>query len=82
MKLEQALKIYSNRCVIIGHFIFMPGDEFPQGFVSARVLRDPRERTLSDYHYQLHDVPEYNLSPEGCRISHGSKELRTFWTSF
>lgn len=68
LKLPSALALYSNKFIIIGHFGFIPGDELPKEYVNATVLRDPRERTLSDHYFRLYDVPEYNLSPIELKI--------------
>lgn len=64
MKAASALSIYRDMQVIIGHFGFIPGDTLPEGYIHATVLRDPRERVLSDYYYQREDVPDMGLGQE------------------
>ncbi|MEJ5299408.1 MAG: Wzt carbohydrate-binding domain-containing protein [Thermodesulforhabdaceae bacterium] len=60
-KLNSVLAMYGDLSVIAGHFGFVPGDSLPDGWVWATILRNPRERTLSEYFYILNDVP-----PTGC----------------
>lgn len=62
IKLSTALKLYKNHHVIIGHFDFIPGESLPEGFVTVTVVRNPLQRTLSEYFYQIYDVPEHQLS--------------------
>lgn len=62
MKPASSLFLYGDREVIIGHFNFIPGESLPDGYISATVLRNPLNRTLSDYYYQIFDVPEHELS--------------------
>lgn len=63
MKLSSALSLYGGRRVIIGHFGFAAGERLPEGYFSATLLRDPRERTLSNYYFIVSDVPDAGLSP-------------------
>jgi len=74
LKYNQALSVYSNRRVITGHFHFIPGESLPEDYISATVLRDPRERTLSEYFYVINDVPETRCGPEERRIKAMSLE--------
>lgn len=62
MKPATALATYAGKAVITGHFSFLPGDALPPGFVSATVLRDPRERALSMFFFTKNDVPESALN--------------------
>ena len=64
LKYNQAISVYGNRRVIAGHFQFIPGESLPADYISATVLRDPRERTLSEYFFIINDIPETNCGPE------------------
>jgi hypothetical protein len=64
MKFGTAAVAYSSKKVITGHFDFMPGDRLPPGYLSATVLRDPRERALSLFYFQKNDVPDAGLNAE------------------
>lgn len=61
-KLASVLSLYKDYQVIIGHFGFIPGESLPSEYISATVLRNPLERTLSDYYFKIFDVPENQLS--------------------
>jgi hypothetical protein len=74
LKYHHALSVYGNYRVITGHFHFIPGENLPENYISATVLRDPRERTLSEYFYVINDVPETGCGPEERRIKAMSLE--------
>ncbi|GEM_PF-2636091 len=74
MKLDSALSLYKEKLVISGHFSFILGDRLPHGYISATVLRDPRERTLSDYFFIVEDMPFSGLSSEEIEIKSNSAE--------
>lgn len=56
MELASALSLYRQRKVVIGHFFLHPTIHLPKGYLSATILRNPRERTLSEYFF-LNSVP-------------------------
>lgn len=68
MKFDSALSLYKDKLVICGHFGFIPGDCLPQGYVKATILRDPRERVLSEYFFIKEDVCLSDASAEGQKI--------------
>lgn len=73
-KLNSALAMYGNLSVITGHFGFIPGDSLPDGWVWATVLRNPRERTLSEYFFIVNDVPPTSCTDFERRIKTMSLE--------
>ncbi|MGQ9746108.1 MAG: hypothetical protein ACUVQV_09120, partial [Dissulfurimicrobium sp.] len=81
MKLASAIAIYQTKRIIIGHFGFVPGESLPQGYYWATVLRNPRERTISDYYFQVENVPPASLSLEEQRIKNMSLEEFLFDTT-
>lgn len=62
-KLASVLSLYKDHQVIIGHFNFMPGEALPNDYISATVFRNPMDRTLSQYYFQIFDVPDFQLLP-------------------
>ena len=74
MKLDSALSLYKEKLIISGHFSFVIGDRLPAGYISATVLRDPRERTLSDYFFIVEDMPFSGLSSEEREIKSNNAE--------
>jgi len=64
LKVESALSLYGDRFALCGHFGFVPGDKLPPGYISATVLRDPRERALSEYFFLVEVVPPSDMSAE------------------
>ncbi|MGC8720669.1 MAG: Wzt carbohydrate-binding domain-containing protein [Thermodesulforhabdaceae bacterium] len=74
LKHQHALSVYANRQVITGHFYFTCEESLPEGYLWATVLRDPRERTLSEYFYIVNDVPDRGGGPIERRIKSMSLE--------
>jgi hypothetical protein len=74
LKYHHAISVYGNYSVITGHFHFIQGESLPADYISATVLRDSRERTLSEYFYVINDVPETGCGPEERRIKAMSLE--------
>lgn len=64
MRVDVAIGLYGKRNIIIGHFQFTPEIGLPSNWITATVLRDPRERILSDYYYQIEDVPNTGAGPD------------------
>ena len=51
MRLETVLSLYRQKIVVAGHFHLHPENCLPKGYLTATILRNPRERTLSEYFY-------------------------------
>ncbi|WP_028325361.1 Wzt carbohydrate-binding domain-containing protein [Desulfatirhabdium butyrativorans] len=68
VKLESALALYKDMSAICGHCGFIPGDCLPIGYVNATVLRDPRDRCLSEYYFIVENVQLSDSSAEGQKI--------------
>ncbi|MEJ5348383.1 MAG: Wzt carbohydrate-binding domain-containing protein [Desulfosoma sp.] len=56
LKLDHALTLYKQEKILWGHFDFIPGQTLPAGYISATMLREPAERTLSDFFFSKFDV--------------------------
>jgi hypothetical protein len=68
-KLSHAASLYKRKQVIIGHFGISPDDKLPVDRMSLTFVRDPRERTLSEFYYTKYSVPQSHLSHDELRMT-------------
>lgn len=74
MPLEAALSLYGKKIVVAGHFYLHPENGLPKGYLTATILRNPRERTLSEYFYLINNVPSAGIDPVGKLIKQSTFE--------